>query len=79
MENLTALQEPERVLDTGDPDELERAQQREDARHRAALRAIRKSIARIRAAGAPLPPNLPVVAVQKRAAELGVDLPDLED
>lgn len=77
VENLKELEDGDRVINPGDPDELDRVQQRDDARHRAALRGIRTAVARIRKAGAPLPPIIPVAAVLKRAAELDVDMPEL--
>lgn len=77
VENLTELQKRERILNPGDPDEVERAQQRDDARHRSALRGIATAITRIEAAGAPLPPILPMDMLRRRATELELDLPEL--
>lgn len=76
---LAVLRMRESVFDPGDPDQIARAQERDDARHRQALGTIRTCVLRIRNAGAPLPPTLPAESLRKRAAELDVDLPDLGD
>ncbi|MDN5855950.1 MAG: helix-turn-helix domain-containing protein [Actinomycetia bacterium] len=75
VECLAELHKRDRVFDPNDAEQVEQARLRDDARHRSALAALVTAAVRIRAAGAPLPPMIPLDAIRRRAAELDVELP----
>lgn len=76
---VAVLDERDAVLDPDDPEQVRRTQKRDDERHRDALRSLATAITRISAAGAPLPPMLPLDYVYRRARELDVHLPGMEN
>jgi transcriptional regulator with XRE-family HTH domain len=60
-----------RILQLDDEDER---RERDDDRHRQALRLLNTAAGRVTAQGAPLPDFLPLDQIRRRAAELDVDL-----
>lgn len=77
VEALAELDRYERRV-SNDEQAAERARNRDDDRHRDALRVLRTHLLRIEAAGAPVPPVVDLEKIHRRARELGVDMPGME-
>ena len=76
VEAVSELGKVERhILQLDEDDEVrERRAQRDDDRHRQALRMLNTAAIRITHQGAPLPDFLPLDQIRRRAAELDVEL-----